>query len=334
MLFDEPELGLHPYALSLLGSLIQKAVAPYGFPRNQLIISTQSAPLLNEFVPEDIVIVERSDGQSVFRRLESSQLSDWLSDYTLGELWQKNLLGGRPHRLSQMTPSSPRNSVNDAHQSDCRRANGGVFCKKRPSAVPLAQSLSNTPRPRCSRPQGRERQLRPRQKDILIQLKQDRTACCSTMLDLYGLGPGFPGMPIPRYPTGLAKAEHIEQAMARDIGSEGGDLRPDLRFIPYLQVHEYEGLLFSDPEAFAAALRRNDLSERLTGIRKAFSTPEDINDNPNTAPSKQILRVYPQYKKVIEGTTAARMVGIDSILRECPHFRRWVERLSALASPL
>ena len=92
MLFDEPELGLHPYALSLLGGLIQKAVSPL----RQVIISTQSALLLNEFVPEDIVVVERSEGQSVFRRLESAQLSEWLSDYTLGELWQKNLLGGRP----------------------------------------------------------------------------------------------------------------------------------------------------------------------------------------------------------------------------------------------
>jgi predicted ATPase len=96
MLFDEPELGLHPYALSLLGSLIQKAVAPLGFSTNQVIISTQSALLLNEFVPEDIVVVDRSEGQSIFRRLESAQLSEWLSDYTLGELWQKNLLGGRP----------------------------------------------------------------------------------------------------------------------------------------------------------------------------------------------------------------------------------------------
>ena len=96
MLFDEPELGLHPYALSLLGGMMQKSVAPWGSPFNQVIVSTQSALLLNEFVPEDIVVVERADGQSVFRRLASEPLSEWLRDYTLGELWQKNLLGGRP----------------------------------------------------------------------------------------------------------------------------------------------------------------------------------------------------------------------------------------------
>jgi predicted ATPase len=96
MLFDEPELGLHPYALSLLGGMIQKSVAPWGTPLNQVIISTQSALLLNDFSPEDIIVVERIEDQSEFRRLDSAQLSGWLADYTLGELWQKNLLGGRP----------------------------------------------------------------------------------------------------------------------------------------------------------------------------------------------------------------------------------------------
>lgn len=96
MLFDEPELGLHPYALSLLGGMIQKAIAPHGSPYNQIIISTQSAALLNEFTPKDIIVVDRFEGQSEFRKLDSKNLSGWLADYTLGELWQKNLLGGRP----------------------------------------------------------------------------------------------------------------------------------------------------------------------------------------------------------------------------------------------
>jgi predicted ATPase len=96
MLFDEPELGLHPYALSLLGGMIQKSIAPWGTPQNQIIISTQSALLLNEFTAADIIVVQRANDQSEFRRLDSEQLSGWLADYTLGELWQKNLLGGRP----------------------------------------------------------------------------------------------------------------------------------------------------------------------------------------------------------------------------------------------
>ncbi len=97
ILFDEPEIGLHPYALTLLGNLFKQAATTYGSSGSrQVIISTQSAPLLNEFEPEDVIIVERKDGESVFRRLEASALAEWLEDYTLGELWQKNALGGRP----------------------------------------------------------------------------------------------------------------------------------------------------------------------------------------------------------------------------------------------
>lgn len=92
--FDEPELGLHPYALTLLANLFQQAAGQYG---KQVIVSTQSAPLLNEFAPEDVIVVERTQGQSTFHRLQSADLSEWLKEYTLGELWQKNVLGGRPH---------------------------------------------------------------------------------------------------------------------------------------------------------------------------------------------------------------------------------------------
>ena len=91
MLFDEPELGLHPHALGLLAALFRKASS-----ESQLIISTQSASLLSEFAPEDVVVVERSHGESTFRRLDALSLTEWLEDYSLGELWEKNILGGRP----------------------------------------------------------------------------------------------------------------------------------------------------------------------------------------------------------------------------------------------
>lgn len=98
MFFDEPELGLHPYALTLLGNLFKQAAGQDGsLVSRQVIISTQSAPLLNEFAPEDVVVVERHQGESVFRQLNSADLAEWLDEYTLGELWQKNVLGGRPH---------------------------------------------------------------------------------------------------------------------------------------------------------------------------------------------------------------------------------------------
>ena len=96
MIFDEPELGLHPFALVLLSRLLRGATQPWGFPIKQVIVSTQSALLLNEFSPDEVIVVERIDGQSSFRRLQSEDLTIWLEDYTLGELWQKNIFGGRP----------------------------------------------------------------------------------------------------------------------------------------------------------------------------------------------------------------------------------------------
>ena len=102
VLFDEPELGLHPYALTLLANLFQQAARG---SRTQVVVSTQSAPLLNEFAPEDVIVVERTEGQSTFRRLESANLSEWLQDYALGELWQKNVLGGRPQNEDSPEPA-------------------------------------------------------------------------------------------------------------------------------------------------------------------------------------------------------------------------------------
>ena len=91
ILFDEPELGLHPYALNLFAGLVKKAAT-----RTQVIVSTQSAPLLDNFEAEDIIVVEREEGASTFKRLSSADLKEWLKDYSLGELWQKNVIGGRP----------------------------------------------------------------------------------------------------------------------------------------------------------------------------------------------------------------------------------------------
>ena len=90
IMLDEPELGLHPYALNVLGALLVEASGP-----RQLIVSTQSAELLNALAPEDVVVVTRRDGASAFERLDAERLREWLLDYTLGALWKMNVLGGR-----------------------------------------------------------------------------------------------------------------------------------------------------------------------------------------------------------------------------------------------
>ncbi len=91
ILVDEPELGLHPYAITMLASLIKQASAG-----TQVIISTQSPLLLDHFQPEDVLVADRVDGGTQFTRLDADKLQKWLETYSLGQLWEKNELGGRP----------------------------------------------------------------------------------------------------------------------------------------------------------------------------------------------------------------------------------------------
>jgi predicted ATPase len=91
ILLDEPELGLHPYAINQLAGLLRSAST-----QTQVIVSTQSVPLINQFEPENLIVVDRKDEQSVFRRLIAEEVDEWMTEYSLGELWEKNVLGGRP----------------------------------------------------------------------------------------------------------------------------------------------------------------------------------------------------------------------------------------------
>src|SRR5262249_31729143 len=91
VLVDEPELGLHPYAIEMLASLIKQASA-----NTQVIVSTQSSLLLDHFDPEDVMVANRVKGGTEITRLEPSKLKDWLADYSLGQLWEKNEFAGRP----------------------------------------------------------------------------------------------------------------------------------------------------------------------------------------------------------------------------------------------
>ncbi len=93
ILVDEPELGLHPYAITVLASLIRAAAR-----EKQVIVSTQSVELLNQFDANQVIVVDRDGGKSSLSRLNQHDLEEWLEDYSLGELWKKNILGGRPSR--------------------------------------------------------------------------------------------------------------------------------------------------------------------------------------------------------------------------------------------
>jgi predicted ATPase len=103
LLLDEPELGLHPYAITVLADLLRAAAT-----RTQVIVSTQSVTLVNQFAPEDLIVVDRIEGESIFRRLTADEIASWLDDYALGELWEKNVLGGSALRPPTARPCTVR----------------------------------------------------------------------------------------------------------------------------------------------------------------------------------------------------------------------------------
>ena len=92
ILIDEPELGLHPYAISVLVDNFKQVAEQH----HQLIVSTQSVELINELLPEDVIVVDQENGASTFRRYTQDELSGWLEQYSMGELWKRNVIGGRP----------------------------------------------------------------------------------------------------------------------------------------------------------------------------------------------------------------------------------------------
>lgn len=92
IIVDEPELGLHPYALNVIAALFKQAAR-----HTQILVSTQSSAFLDNFEPDDIIVVNRAERASQFQRLETDKLAAWLEEYSLGEVWEKNIIGGGPH---------------------------------------------------------------------------------------------------------------------------------------------------------------------------------------------------------------------------------------------
>jgi len=162
--------------------------------------------------------------------------------------------------------------------------------------------------------------------DIQRWLHEDRGAYLTTMFDLYALPSDFPKWEEARQlHKPYKKVITLEEGLAEDID--------DSRFIPYIQLHEFEGLLFSDVEAVDHVLKIDQGSSHLAElrvIRTLFKTPEEINDGQNTAPSKRLLNLYEGYGKVHHGSLIAERIGLERMREECPHFDEWVSKILAL----
>jgi len=166
--------------------------------------------------------------------------------------------------------------------------------------------------------------------DVRARLLNDNTSYCTTFLDFYGLPTDFPGKQDASTKTksgnkAACLLSALKDALQADLGEE-----PLRRFIPYVQMYEFEGILFSDIQALAKGICQEALVPRFNSIRNKFDTPEEINDSPETAPSKRILKLFPEYDKPLHGSLAALEIGLESIRRECPLFDEWLKQIEAL----
>lgn len=168
--------------------------------------------------------------------------------------------------------------------------------------------------------------------DLKRYLLHDKTAICTTFFDFYALPTDFPGKAEADKQIAVAdKAQSVCTNLADKL-AQSIDSLPMARFIPYVQMHEFEALLFSDPQSFATGISQPEQANALKRIRESFASPEEINDSPLTAPSKRILALMPKYQKPIDGIIAAQSIGLTTIRKECRLFDGWLKQLEQLRS--
>lgn len=165
--------------------------------------------------------------------------------------------------------------------------------------------------------------------DIRQRLLSDDSAYCTTFIDYYGIDKDFPG----KDESANAGSTEAKYRVFIDNFSRAVELglgkNPIRRFLPYIQMHEFEGLLFSDPDVLAENLGVSK-KQNCQSIRNSFATPEDINDSPLTAPSKRIEQIFPNYDKPVFGSIVAIDIGLEKIRNSCGHFDEWLTKLENL----
>jgi hypothetical protein len=164
-------------------------------------------------------------------------------------------------------------------------------------------------------------------KQIETHLKQEPSAVITMLIDYYGI-PGqynYPGWEeAHKEPDKSVRMEIIENVMHQSISEKWQH-----RFIPYLQLHEFEGLLFNDVKIFTGNFTEDEFVDfnDFENIFRQFSNPEDINDGANSAPSKRLLHHIKGYNKIVYGAILAAEIGITRIKEKCPRFNHWLEKI-------
>jgi hypothetical protein len=160
-------------------------------------------------------------------------------------------------------------------------------------------------------------------RDLRLLLRDTNAICVTTLIDLYGVPADWPSADVSR--RGVERALLLEAALRRDL--------EDARLLPFLMVHEFEAILYCEPEQTARALQAPlAVAAALAETKSRYGSPEDINDGKTTHPSARIAAHWPSYRKVLHGPNVAARIGIRCLRDACPHFAEWLSKLEKLGA--
>ncbi|MCB0739167.1 MAG: DUF4276 family protein [Bacteroidetes bacterium] len=166
--------------------------------------------------------------------------------------------------------------------------------------------------------------------EVVALLRKDSNIICTTMFDFYGMPFNWPQRNnAASVSSHQEKALLVENAVAEAVYQEMGSSFNRNRFIPYVQMHEFEALLFSDTQILSDTIQLRSANV-LNEIVEAFEHPELINDRPDSAPSKQLIQIQPGYQKILHGNLAAKRIGLKQMRQKCPHFNAWIDQLEQI----
>ena len=164
---------------------------------------------------------------------------------------------------------------------------------------------------------------------------KDKDKILTTFFDYYGINENhnFPNYKEAKkdQQNSINAIELIEQGIKNDLNERSINTR---NFLPYIQLHEFEAILYSSEEGFNFQFDNANIISELIKVKNRFPNPEDINDSPITAPSKRLIQILKdnneKYNKIVDGESIARQIGIETILDHCPRFNNWVNQLIKL----
>ncbi len=172
--------------------------------------------------------------------------------------------------------------------------------------------------------------------DIVRTLKERRF--CSTMMDYYGMPKDWPGRHDSAAMQWQERAAHVEKQISKDVEQAMGNSFDPRFFIPYIQLHEFEALAFSDIQGLTSVLdplslhSTDTLNRRFMNVLEEAGHPEAIDDGYETCPSRRIMSVVRAYKKRVHGPIITRRIGLDVLREKCDHFASWLKRIESIGA--